>query len=421
MFGEYYSIENVNLNVKNNSIIYMSTSITNLANDVEPLLMKFLLLPLIAPEPKETTRYIIDPDIANIQDLETLDNGFDYKAAKKIFLSENGENEEEELFNENVKQLLKIVMELPEILENTNNAMMCFGGLSIDSNHSSEEIVGGSKNFIVLFLFSILYLLFLMPASAFVINSNVRTGYSSPGNKRNGLTLTAPVIESENTINYNDVVVELRKTQENPRIQEIVKHYKDEQVFENKLKSIESQVDNFLNIDKLGNALVYSEHDIPIITPLKNKLFGNLKKGLTLINVVSKKMSMEDKVQTLISDVLETNRLGVATALAEKLTTIISHLPTPVMTGLAIIKEGNTAFLSPESEVIRIAAKRIFEVMRKDIIKNHGKITTQTVDKYLEKYVLRIGGKRRKRAKKTTKKRNKKGGRGKKSKNYRKK
>jgi hypothetical protein len=397
----------------------INLSITNLANDVDLQLFQFLFLPLIAPEPKETTRYIIDPDIANIQDLETLDNDFDYEAVKKIFLSENGENDE--LFNENVKQLLKVVMTCPEVLEKTNNAMMFFGGLSIDSNHSSEEIVGGSKNFIVLFLFSILYLLFLIPASAFVINSNVRTSYSSPRNNKNGLTLTAPVIESENNINYNDVVVELRKTQENPRIQEIVKHYKDEQVFENKLKSVESQVDNFLNIDKLGNALVYSEHDIPIITPLKNKLFGNLKKGLTLINVVSKKMSMEDKVQTLISDVLETNRLGVATALAEKLTTIISHLPTPVMTGLAIIKEGNTAFLSPESEVIRIAAEHIANVMQKDITEKYGKITTQTLYEYQSDYGLLSGGKRKKRAKKITKKRNKRGNRGKKSKNYRKK
>lgn len=39
----------------------------------------------------EVNTYLIDPNIANMSDLETKDNGLDYDEIKKIFLSKDGD------------------------------------------------------------------------------------------------------------------------------------------------------------------------------------------------------------------------------------------------------------------------------------------------------------------------------------------
>jgi hypothetical protein len=397
----------------------MSTSLEDLKKKLQPL-FGFLLLPLIAPEPKEIT--ILDPEHPDFQanflnnlEKEANNTEFPYDEVKRIFFSQI----EDDKLNDIAIRLLDVIKDTHG-MKTLNNLMVSFGGIKIehpDSPHllvQDGKIVGGSKNYVVLFLFCILYILYLIPASAFVIKSNLRS-IGTPGSKNNRLVkIPAQLIDDKLSNKYNNALGVLKKAEEDAKIQGIV----EKEILKKLKQSIDTGIDRFLNIEKTIVSVLRPIKDNSIMSAIKDK-FKIAKIASTIMKIVSEKMTMKEKVDMFLSDVLDKNKLGIVTDLLDNLTGIVNR---HFLTGLSIVKELNTAYTSPEFEVMRIATEHIFKVMKEDIIREYGEITTETVKKYLENNLFyHIGGKRRKRVKKTTKKRNKKGTRGKKSKNYRKK
>jgi hypothetical protein len=380
-----------------------------LYNDVLPA---FFLIPLIMTESEEN-KSIIHVNQENISDLYTAEENLatfniisENDEIKNMFSFEHVNEDNTKSLNNEAKELLELVIQIPKLMEKINKLMWFFGGVTINIKsvlNVSDEQTGGSKNLITLFLFSFIYLLFLTPIMSFVINVK-RTSGDFSNNQRNTIKLPIPSLENEDK--YTDAIVNFSNRQ-NPQITlptittSIL----------NELKSLEPAVDDFLMSKKII--------EVGLKVDINVKSVDNFKKGLALLKIISFHTSLNEKIDILISDVLDTNKVDLGLKIANILVNVVGSSASPIGIGLDIINNTNGAFTSTEFEVARYATQHIIKVMKNDMTTQYGKINTAILDQYLHETFVH-GGKKRKKSKKTkkiTKRRNKKG---KKSRNRRK-
>lgn len=351
-------------------------------------------------------KYSVNPDTLDGTYLETPDSYINYSEIKRIFLPENGN---EELITENINELLKIVIEIPELMKPLNHLIHFFGGVSINS--SSTELIqkGGSKNFNFLFLFSLMFLLFLKPVFMFSINSNVRTTNRFPNNN-NQLSLPSYVIMDNNYDNNqyghvkeHDISKQLQLEETNPGIEDKLNHQNLK--IANYVEGVKDVLENTEMVEKIMG--VFNEHFassniIPIVSDKLSALTNKVKAGVGIAEIISINTKLSEKVDILISDVLGKNKLELGLAITQKLAGIINKFPTRLIKGLEIASNINGLVTSAEFEVISYAAKYIFEKMGEEIIEKSGSINPNSLHNYIID-ATNFGGKQR-RSKYTIKK-----------------
>jgi hypothetical protein len=373
-------------------------------NDVLAALNIFLI-PLRMPESEEG---IIHVNKEHISDLYTANETL----ATFNIISENDEiknmfsfeDEDTKSLKNEAKQLLEHVIQFPKLMEKINKLMWFFGGVQIEVQGKLDEQTGGSKNLITLFLFSFIYLLHLTPMIAFVINARRTTGDFS-NNKRNTINLPIPSLENEDK--YTNELVK-SSNQENTKItfpnwiQDKVKSFSKgfSKGFSKEVNFLEKRTDEYLLSGKILEVLVNPS--------IKSQLVSDVKKGILILNMISFKTSIKEKIK-LLAEFFDTNKVGLATNLLENLLKKFAvNISNHITTGLKIINAINAPFISVEYEVCIAAVKHISKVMKNEVITQYGEINTENLYGYSLDF---HGGKKRKKSKKTkkiTKRRNKK-------------